>query len=111
MSVVRSLKLKVQPYSEVALPNGAAPISARDVSSYTDGWADIELFYIDPESVSDVTVFGLYIIKTGNQFPQGLRVFPENHPLINQVLQPNCRYVWTVGDWHLFLGNPKEDEA
>lgn len=107
MTAVKSVRVHDLAYQEIALPNGAGPVSARDIGGPSVGWADFEIFYIDPETGTDVTVFGLYVIQTNNQFPANLRVFPERHNLINQVLEPNCRYVWTVGNRHLFLGAPR----
>jgi hypothetical protein len=100
-------KIRFRSYQTITLPNGGAPLAVR--REFDNEFADASLFCIDPGSAGE-TVFGLFMIHTDNEFPKDLRVFPEEHKLLNQVLAPNARYVDTVDGWHVFLGNPRTEE-
>jgi hypothetical protein len=102
-----AIPLDDKPYQQTKIPQGAAPVS---IEKDGKGFA---LVYIG-ESVLEAPVHtevGVYIYKTGEEIPEEVRVLPVIHQLTGQPLPPNARYVGSVGNRHLVLGNPKIDSA
>lgn len=104
--------VKAVPYQRVSLPNGAAPVAVgrgHDGGNHPDPTL-IDIFYIDPyaeQTDENSTLFGLFVTWSDQELPGDVVLFPVKHPLINQIEQPNARYVGTVGNQHVFLGNPR----
>lgn len=102
------ITLHDQKYQQVKIPNGAAPVG---ISKAGTGY---HLIYIG-EPVLDakqgVTEVGVYLFKTGEEVPDSVIILPRFNELIGQMMPPNARYVGTVDDTHLVLGNPKIESA
>ena len=96
------INLVDRQYQKITLPQGSAPVGFLKAD---DGY---KMVYIG-ESILETapTDCGVYIIKTGQSIPDEVHIMPFLHPLTNQPVQPNARYIGTVEDTHLVLGNPK----
>jgi hypothetical protein len=91
-----------KPYQQITLAQGSAPIA---FVKRGDGFA---LIYIGESILQTATTeAGAFMIKTGDEIPDDVRVLPVMHPLTGQPMPPNARYVATVDDRHLVLGNPR----
>jgi hypothetical protein len=103
---VHKIELSYKPYQTVKIPAGAAPLTVED-----DGPNKLALFFIGPDSLVGEFLqdFGLYVIPTGVTIPDDVVLFPVQHPLVNKVTQPNARYISTVNQHHICLGNPREE--
>lgn len=104
---VHKIELNYKQYQTVKVPGGAAPLTVED-----DGPDRLALFFIGPDSMVGEYMqdFGVFVIPTGVSFPDDLRLFSVMHPLTNQVEQPNGRYIATVNQHHICIGNPRNTE-
>lgn len=102
---VHKIELTYKQYQTVKLPGGAAPLCIED-----DGPNKLALFFIGPDSLVGEYMqdFGVFVIPTGVSFPDDLRLFPVKHPLVNQMEPANARYVSTVNQHHICIGNPRQ---
>jgi len=98
------IDLDNKPYQQITIAQGSAPIS------FIRKGKGFAMLYIG-ESVlqTQTTECGAYLIKTGEDVPDDVRILPFMHPLTGQPLPPNARYIGTVDEYHLVLGNPKLD--
>lgn len=102
-----SIDLDDKPYQQITIAQGSAP-----VAFVSKGMKAFAMVYIG-ESIleSATTECGAYIIKSGEDVPEDVRVLPVVHALTGQPLPPNARYIGTVEDKHLVLGNPRVDTS
>lgn len=97
-----SIGLEDKPYQQITIAQGSAPIAFQRKG---DGF---ELLYIGESILQTATTeCGAYLIKTGEELPEEVHIIPFLHPLTNQPIPPNARYIGTVDEYHLVLGNPK----
>lgn len=96
------IDLEDKPYQQITIAQGSAPVAFIRKGS---GFA---MVYIG-ESVlqSATTECGAYLIKSGEDVPEEVHIIPFLHPLTNQPIPPNARYIGTVEGYNLVLGNPK----
>lgn len=96
------INLDDKPYQQITIAQGSAPIAFQRKG---DGFA---LLYIGESILQTATTeCGAYLIKTGEDIPDGVAILPFLHPLTNQPVPPNARYIGSVDSYHLVLGNPK----
>lgn len=116
---IQKKTLAKKAYQAVELPNGSAPVAVSEVPAVFHGGTGnsaeflaggIALYYLAPVEVPSqyVTKFGVYLVKTGQPLPDDVHLFPVPRPLLNRVDPPDARYVGSAGDWHVFLGNPRD---
>lgn len=100
----RRIHLKDTPYQSFQVPNGSAPLGVEETDEGFD------LIYIGPnlfESKANSDV-GCYLVKGGEDIPDGVLVLPTPNELLGIMLPPNARYIDTLsGDRHVVLGDPK----
>lgn len=97
------IDLDDKPYQRITIAQGSAPITfVRKGSGFALLYIGESLF----EAAS--TDCGAYLINTGEDVPDEVKILPFLHPLTNQPQPPNARYIGTVGNKHLVLGNPKD---
>jgi hypothetical protein len=102
--------LGYQQYQPITLPNGAAPLGAALITDENDADAgNIAVYYVSDKPLTEtgVTTFGAYVIQTGNELPSDVRIFPVQHVLTGGVEPPNARFLATVNDHHIFIGEPR----
>jgi hypothetical protein len=96
-----------KPYQQITIAQGSAPLT---VIRKGTGYA---MLYIGESILQAATTeCGAYLIKTGEDIPDEVHIIPFLHPLTNQPVPPDARYIGTVSEpglpsVHLVLGNPK----
>jgi hypothetical protein len=108
MTQFHKIHLEDRPYQQITIAQGSAPIAF--VKSTVDGGFD--MVYIG-ESIlqAPTTECGAYLIKTGEDIDPQVHILPWQHSLTGQPFPPDARYIGTVGDTHLVLGNPKVESS
>lgn len=108
MTQFHTIHLDDRPYQQITIAQGSAPV-AFEKSVGTGGF---DMVYIG-ESIlqSATTECGAYLIKTSEDIPDEVHILPWVHALTGQPFPPNARYIGTVGNTHLVLGNPKVESS
>lgn len=108
---VHQIEVPEMLYQQVILPNGAAPVDVQyaEQSISLKVHDRIRLYFLGPDDITpeNSVAFGMFCVRTGHAMPDDLRIFPVPHPLLGTVDPPNGRYVGSVRDTHIFLGNPR----
>lgn len=107
MTQFHKIHLDDRPYQQITIAQGSAPIAFVK----SDG-AGYDMVYIG-ESIlqAQTTECGAYLIKTGEDIPPSVHILPWIHELTGTPFPPDSRYIGTVDDTHLVLGNPKVETS
>lgn len=107
MTQFHKIHLEDRPYQQITIAQGSAPVAF--VKSPGKGY---DMVYIGESILQAATTeCGAYLIPSNVDIDPEVHIIPWIHELTGQPFPPNARYIGTVGDTHLVLGNPKVETS